>query len=372
MDFYSFRDEYSEAKRQGAMDALLFAHTHRHFQTLPTPVEFYEILAQSVLGRSHTRQYGDSAITQHILSNGLKLWNMRGQPYVKVWPQIASKLMHTKLDVPVGYLNIPYGVFSVRLPKENNPFQTADTPALRSIVVIHCEGTYSLSGAEARQLLIWFDLGSHDLESIPFRQKNGQVRLVRYEQPTYGYLHLRMEDDLTLQDSVDRTEAVNFANESHHEVVAPSRDFYQAALALAMCTCFFMTNSHDLVCPDIPLKYREKYAKAKAEGDQKTLDEIQRKARRGGMGGYTLGREIELPRPISVPHEGGESPQNGQTWSQRFSHVRSGHLRLQAHGPKLSQRKVIFIEPTVVKPHLPPKPCVGYAIKDNILPKGEQ
>jgi hypothetical protein len=86
-----------------------------------------------------------------------------------------------------------------------------------------------------------------------------------------------------------------------------------------------------------------------------------------GMGGYALGREIELPRPIRVSNNEHEPNQSGQTWQQRFSHVRSGHLRLQAHGPQLSQRKVIFIEPTVVKPLLPPKPNVGYAIKDKIL-----
>lgn len=357
MDFYSFRDEYSAAKKQNLLREVWQGHTG--LDGCPSPVEFYEGIKKQVLSPVNIRSLGDQAITQYVLLDANKNWYMQGKPYVKVWPSIASKLSHTSLDIAGKYLKIPYGAFEIRLPRENNPFSgMSDVPELHSIFVIHCEGTYNLRGAESRQLSVWFDLGHSDHIS--------NVGESGFDQPTYGYLHFRIDEEITISETLELSEEINYAMESHSAAgYRPTKEYYKAVLSLAICTCFFMTNSHDLICPDIPLRYQERYKKATELNDKKAVEEIIKKSKKIGMGGHTLGREIELPRPIRI--NSNEPTQSGQTWQQRFSYVRSGHLRLQAHGPQLSQRKVIFIEPTVVKPLLPPKPSVGYAIKDNIL-----
>jgi hypothetical protein len=161
---------------------------------------------------------------------------------------------------------------------------------------------------------------------------------------------LAIEDDVLLEDSMQR-----FLVIANPDYVEATRRLMRVVIGVT----FFGQDRHELVLPDLPRRVIERYQR---EQRQPTAAEAERElqaARAQGLTGYKIGSEINLPTALhSAP--GGQYGGHGQ--SLREGHLRRGHLRLQACGPRLQEHKVIFVAPTVVRPDLPLK-THGYRIK---------
>lgn len=72
-------------------------------------------------------------------------WYAAGTPYYKVHDDVLGLLCGVKLDVPCGYLRLPFASFAIRLPK---------TSSIRSILVGKGEPEPG-----DRRILLWIDQG---------------------------------------------------------------------------------------------------------------------------------------------------------------------------------------------------------------------
>jgi hypothetical protein len=351
MEFHHFRDAYWAARDQGLLQDFWYDSTK--LRGTPTAEEFYLQLEEDALQPQSIREFGENVLLMRSLAKSCKEWYRNGKPYVKIYPQMAAKLAKTSLDIPGNLLKMPFPSFEIRLPKTNNPFAASSTTReARSIFVLRDNWRFRLNSAkEFDQLAIWVDYGDSEDE----RLSNGEI----YHQPTFAYVHIKLDTECTIAEGREQSYDSSFVVSDKH----PTREELDALLSLTVSTAFFLAGQHQTVCPDIPTKLVEKLRKAQSDGDQGAVSEIMKKARKSGMGGYTLGREVELPRQ-QIEWSGDAT----HSFAQRFSHVRSGHLRMQAIGPRGSnQHKVIFIEPTAVRPDLPMKPSSGYVIRDSLL-----
>jgi len=131
-------------------------------------------------------------------------------------------------------------------------------------------------------------------------------------------------------------------------------------IRLTISVCFFGTNQHEVVRPDIPRKYMEKLEKARERKDDARVQEIEKKF----SGGFVVGRELVLPAPQVVHGETGEVGPRGPL---SHSHTRRPHLRMQQKGPRNQPyQELVFVRSTIVKPELPLNPNAkrGFLIPD--------
>ena len=124
----------------------------------------------------------------------------------------------------------------------------------------------------------------------------------------------------------------------------------------------FGIHNHEMVMPDIKTPV--------IVGRGKKKEALKRQAIRKEVKeckGWLVGSEIDLPQPEVI---GSTNERPGCGTPLKFGHVRSGHMRLQPCGPQRKDRKLIFVEPTVVRSDLPVRQSHGYRIKDTLLTGG--
>lgn len=233
-------------------------------------------------------------------------WVEAGQPYIKVFPAMARMLETVAIDdVPVDVLRPPHACIEICLPVDEYP---------GSMLVRLC-------------------------------QPQGRLMLQVVQQKLPGcFLTSMVLDKPSIGECI-------VAHEPHTE--AGQRSAQREALSVGVSVLLFMSDHHRLVCPD--LEPRLIHGPRRGKQGQKRGKMIARAA------SLTLGREIELPRPVTDR----DSEASGGGPELSHSHVRRAHLAYRRCGPNHSERRLVFIMPTVVRPDLPASPSrPGYFIPD--------
>jgi len=122
----------------------------------------------------------------------------------------------------------------------------------------------------------------------------------------------------------------------------PSQKLAHDMFALAIGASFFATGRHKAARPIVQKDKRPRPERRRFEKEHGQEQPT-----------YTVGRELVLPRAEGVPGVAPGVVGEGEGRHLKCAHLRTGHLRYQAHGPSMSERKLVFIEPTIVRPDLP-------------------
>ncbi len=360
MQFYEFRDDFKAARELNGgknWPATKLEH-FKHMQRL-----YFEELAND------ERKYGKPTHTTALGYNQYTSWvhlEELGRPYLKIHPEMAGMMCRTSLDIPSKHLKMPFGAFEIRLPTNNNPLVDDPEHPLRSMVVadqaavVHLKGPQDLidgKGERRRVVYLFMDFGESATVDVGSRSVTS---------PIYQFLNLWLQDDQPLSQSLDQAISKSMPAQGY----TPSTQLLRAATSLAIASTFFLARQHTMIFPDIHPRFKQRWERAVKTNDKRELDQIEANNKKLHHFGWSLrSREIELPPPKYQTAEAGSSAESrGRAFDLQFSHIRSGHLRLQPYGPQYAPTHydVLFIAPTAVRPDLPPRPHPGFVLKDNL------
>lgn len=243
-------------------------------------------------------------------------WLCAGKPYYKLWPGYAAMLSKSTLGVPVDAFRVPYEVFAVHIPASLGLFVydfAGRRLELRSMLVSHLvpdRGPYPC-------LSIIVDDGERD----------------------HSRTTLWLRPDWTIEDCLRHTPSEG----------TTSDEMMATALRLAVAVSLLAVSVHRCVEHDVIAALRERYDRATTTDERERLAE---KSRRRGLNGWCIGRGRCLS--LVTRCAGDDSTPTGRELT--YQHIRDGHFHTIRHGPGKSKAKVMFYEPTVVRPDLPPPP----------------
>lgn len=291
-------------------------------------------------------------------------WHLTGQPYYKVFPQMASMMSEVSIDIPVGELKLPYPAFAVLLSISlENDFEE-DGHRLKALMIsqvdvkrrsdsrffetnIETIGTSLASGATAALRIGYefekaFPEETDDLQFDYTMSLHGPDRMIEEEfQQSWDFSWPHAKKQLAPGDW------------------APSKEFVSRIVRLAIATCFFGIDCHEVVMPDLKRKVVEQHAwktKAKYDDAYRSLASTLRKEAKH----WTIGSEIALPRPIVNRPE----PGVGGGTEKSHAYMRRGHMRWQRVGAGRKQTELVFVHPHICRPDLPMGKSHGYRIPD--------
>jgi hypothetical protein len=293
-------------------------------------------------------------ITPELLRGEL-YWERWKRPYFKVWPAIIDLLATTRLQFPGEYLTLPFYVFEIRLPAEHPMARKTGG----SVLVFYME--HNDKSLDPDGLVEMFGMPRSVAEPLArqnravYRDGLRGVLKIHYYMPGdhHGVVtchDLQIVAGQTVEESLARTQEHTRPNDVGDCTFLPHDDQH-AILSLVCGVAMFATNNHELVGLDIP---REETKPRNTR--ERIAQEIRDAKAKRHCRGWTVGRDIQIPRA-----EHHEPERDGPARTLSHGHVRSGHMRLQAHGPKLQERKLIFVHPCMVRPDLPMKQS-GYAV----------
>lgn len=300
-----------------------------------------------------------------------------GRAYYKVYPGIARMLCHTSIDVPVDYIQPPYHAFNICLPAEDCPLPIHNGTVL--VAVQHRSVLQEVVSSISDDLLHAERVVCDEAQSqiVRWERKRGFI-----VESLVVLLYQTAED--ADKDVVSSTVFYLLKDKTIRESLEQFRSYWPEAdaiikgvaleqlMAIIFGVCCFASGQTEMIMPDLPdepqvtrAKRHGKAAEALAQMEaEKAAQKRQRAIER--CRGFLVGREIELPRWHQTATTEGEG--EGTSHALEYSHLRSGHLRLQACGPKLQERKLIFVKPVMVRPDLPASPYAkGHRITDRIL-----
>lgn len=265
---------------------------------------FYDLRANSVDAGADTE-----AVSEHK-------WLRSGKPYYKLWPAYALMLSRTSLDIPAELFHAPHDAFAICLPVAPQLFQQVwrgESMAIRSILV-------SVAGHAKRPnpcLAMVIDTGTEwriggHIELVPGRSIESSMR----DAPGAGDVPLEM---------------------------------IATGLRLAIAVSLLAVSVHRCIEHDVIAALRDRYDRATTTEEREQLAE---KSRRRGLNGWCIGRGRCLS--LVTRCAGDDSLPTGRELT--YQHIRGGHFHTVRLGPGKSMAKVMFYEPTVVRPDLPPPP----------------
>lgn len=290
-------------------------------------------------------------------------WYEAGNPYYKIWPQIATALGETNIDIDGKFLYLPFEAFEIRFPRHRDfeIKEDANCPPITSMLVYRDEitaDTKIINDDRDWSLIVHYQTAetvSHDFCGFYYRMGVKSGRL--------------------LSDDYNKAERETKYDKTTYE---PSKQFAQKLVRIAIATCFFGTNNHEMIMPDLPYKLEERYHAAVAAKDKTEAAKLLDKAKRLGHFGQRVGSELDLPRPL-IKHINESGGSQGK-YELSHGHLRSGHMRLQRYGSRANPQdennperyELIFIAPHLVRPDLPLRETRGYRIKDELLSRRGQ
>lgn len=247
------------------------------------------------------------------------LWLAGGQPYYKVWPGYTAMLLHASLAVPTSAFHVPHKAFAIFLPVGLDMLK------------------FDIGGAVPHELTEVL-IAMEQPKGHPKRRlvaMAGNITICNGPMVFYG----------TIDDSVGRTmEEVIEAVPTDEPRLRPMT---RAMIRLALTVSLLATSVHRYIEHDVIKNLRERYDKAP---NDKVREELAEKSRKRGVNGWRIGRGCCLS--LTTRHADDESGSNGRHLS--FQHVRGGHFHTYWTGVGRTKAKVRFVEPTVVRPDLPP------------------
>jgi hypothetical protein len=321
-EFHEFQTSYLGVLRDPAK-----ADLHDRLRAVG-PVEFYAKLTRNTAEKYAAEQH-DGIFTRLQINTIEGFYYECGASYYKVWPAICDALQHTEMRVDGEHFQLPQPVFELRLPKRDNSLSP-----LEACLFARLPGEGWTDGREWTCAL---------LTVIPDRHGVQQ----------YFAAMLPVRPGLLLEDALDQASLVDQAQGIDGGLV-------RRLLRVAVGVSFFGLDRHETILPDLPRRTIERIQRERRLLTARDVEKALAEARDVGLGGYKVGSEIDLPRPIPV---GAESIPTGATHELTGGYVRRGHVRLQPVGKKRADRKLIFVAPHVVRPDLPLRSTHGYRIR---------
>ncbi len=297
-------------------------------------------------------------------------WFKYGNPYYKVYPQMAHALANISIEIDSKYLHLPFPTYEVCLPKSDCFRETSDSPAVCSLLV-HRENYLRDMASEYGLEALLEETMTENSPELTTVDRDWSF-LVHYQLDSevasnwYGwYFRMGLKEGTTIAEQFEKAWTYS-KNKEDTGLYVPSKEFALKLTKMAIAIAFFGIHSHEMVMEDIPNKFIERWHKSKREKNESEAKKILDKAKKMGHFGWRVGQELALPRPI-VKHM--NEPSNEQSKNElTFGHIRSGHLRLQPKGKKEKpDYELIFVHPTVVRPDLPLRDMRGFRIEDELL-----
>ena len=303
-------------------------------------------------------------------------WNMFGRPYYKVWPGIIDALCKTNLNFDSTHLRLPYPSSEVCFGGcdcGHWKFGTTGT-ALVSFIDYRDPPTDSMietlaANAEARAGML-YGRRVQEIQSQKARELRGK--------DAFGVLHIvyqmgeddegiRTENCIALYEDSTVEDDLEFSYSIERPELPPgqrylSKDEQHNLAKVAIGVMMFGIHNHEMVLPDIETPVIVGRGKKKKALERQAIRKEVKECK-----GWLVGSEIDLPQPEVI---GSTNERPGCGTPLKFGHIRSGHMRMQPCGPQRKDRKLIFVEPTVVRSDLPVRQSRGYRIKDTLLAGG--
>ncbi|HTQ39901.1 MAG TPA: hypothetical protein VMJ32_12805 [Pirellulales bacterium] len=258
-------------------------------------------------------------------------WLELGKPYFNIWPSIIPMLTDVQLDVPADTLKLPYPVFVLRLPPQDNPLTVCEGHIVQSILVLRGVKTKD----NQHCVVLWIDIG----------ERVGPLNM-----PSIHWGRLDMDPDKTIDAAFGGIPDNNLPG------INISDELRRKCLRLAVSICFLSTGMDKLVEPDILSKDIAAYAEAHRKNDTPRIKTIEERAVRRGKLGFNVGKSEHLRPLINPPNNADATGTRGEL---THSHLRKAHFRKIA-----TQAVPVFVRPAVVRPDLPPaEHSPGYAVR---------
>lgn len=291
------------------------------FVGTPTVAGILERLREGMarVGASAQQSWTTLSTTAHELYQLLR-WEHYGRRVYVVEEGTFDLLAHTALpDVPIGHLEAPLPTFYVRLPDGAFHFDVAMDPEPQP----------------AEGVMVSFDTAS---------AKPDRPREVSYlitgrsprgpDDDNVAYVAAAIRPEMPISDlEIPSGEAVRSTGEEALGVLIP-----RAVVAL----CLYLQSEHPALEP-VPPPEKKDPARVQNPGKRRKLK--QRNARITDLGYVRVGTPEEGPQPSHAESGGRGRKLDHQVWVE-------GHWRWQAHGPRHSKRKLIWIRPHMRGPDL--------------------
>lgn len=371
VEFYPYRDQLSEEKR-----------IDKSIRNID-PEDFYNGFARHII-----QKYGqtETAGNYMCMIRGEQNWYRFGKPYYKIWPNLLIAMCEININIDTSFFHMPYDAFVINLPIGQNMLQKPNEDRIQSILVgryDHPKGDNDFAFFVHFTISRWLVYDEESGTAFGIIDENGNVVGLPMGGPTYQkqisyeFIVNLKESDQNLNDVIEEhikedytlTEFGPGADDkpgyigpslNNEGVYKPSEETVRRILKLAIATCFFGTNSHEIIMPDLPRRKIRRYHRAKSEGNLREQRKILEEAKRRGMFGWKVGSEIDLPAPV-VEHL--TSHESREKRELKYGHIRTGHVRMQQKGPRRDPYyELVFIEPTLVRPDLPFRASHGYRI----------
>ncbi len=337
--FYPVTTAYSEGAQLAGMSGL-------------PPKRFYENVLSTyrALGAPMPSDQYTSAVIEGT-------WYSYFQPEYKAYPAIIAALAATKIEIGCEHLRLPFPAFVIRLP--GGFLQEEGGPPIRCLFVAMMKSygdrfakpvTSIESEPAPGSLTVPFGMG--------FRGSPAKYVIMiqakyidRDGDDAFANFMFALERDKTIEEQ--------FATWLEHSKTLDSRTreriretggyfmgdrLARELLALAVGVSFFATGRHKSQSQILQREKRPRHERRRFEKENDGNEQPT----------FMVGRELILPRESGAPSTDGDaSVGEGAGRSLKWAHYRTGHMRYQAHGPGHSERKLIFVEPTLVRPDLP-------------------
>lgn len=315
-----------------------------------TPLEFYRYVLSTwnpFFPAMPSDQYSAAVIEG--------TWYSHLQPEYKAYPAIIAALAATKIEIGCEHLKMPFPAFAVRLPvgfmqeEGGPPIRCLFVAMMRNIGKKIARPVTSIESEPAHDALtIPFALGT---DAIPRDVLMIQAKYVdRDGDDAFANFSLTLEHGQTLEERFSEWLAHSKSREAYiREKIErsggyfPSDKLARELVALAVGVSFFATGRHKAARPILQQDKRPRHERRRFQRDHHGQEQPT----------FTVGRDLVLPREQGAPSPERGVAGEGAGRALRWAHYRTGHLRYQAHGPGFSERKLIFVEPTLVRPDLP-------------------
>jgi hypothetical protein len=282
-------------------------------------------------------------------------WFRTGQPYYKVFPQMATMMSEVSIDIPVGELRLPYEGFTVQLAIGPENDFVEDGFQLKALLVSEVHVERNLDGKSFKQPILTAGLATGATRALRIGYEfTGPDNQFDYTMSLHG-------EDRLLEEEFQQSWDFSWpeAKKQLGDEWAPSKALVSRVLRLAIATCFFGIDCHEVVMPDLQRRVVEQHAwKTKAKYDAAYRD-LSSKLRKEAKH-WTIGNEIALPKPIvqraDTEGGGGTAPSH--------AYMKRGHMRWQRVGKGRKERDLVFVHPHICRPDLPMGKSHGYRIPD--------
>ena len=270
-----------------------------------------------------------------------RAWYDLGKPYFKVWPAMAAQLANVRMDIDMEFLHLPFKVYEIRLPVNDNVLREEAGPPLKALLV------QRVDNAEVSELT-----SARDWTLVVHYQFATEL-----DKPWMGwYFGLPVRKGILVEEQITQTSE---QNEAYTEGYTPSLEFLRNIVRLAISVAFFGVGHHELVAPDIPRCYIDKYRQAKQAQNTRVAEDILTSAKALGMFGFKVGSEVDLPAPV-VRYIDASGEKRGEL---THGHIRRAHMHFVCCGEGRKERKLQFFPPIPVRPDLPLAPAHGFRIR---------